>query len=335
MQEILNHLYSGKDLTLDESYALFSHILQGDVNDIVLASILTALKIKGENCNELAGASKAMLNNCIKLNKPNYKVGEIVGTGGDGFNTINISTISAILASCANLKIAKHGNRAVSSKTGASDLLSTLGYNVNLTSSKTLDLLSSEGFAFLFAPVYHQAMKYAANVRKILSVRTIFNLLGPLCNPLCPDFQLIGVYDKSLTNLLAHTMKLNGAKRVMCVCGSGLDEISAFNTTYVTELNDGELKDYVLNPKDFGINEKLDFNEIIGGDPQENANIALNILKGNGTYTQNCQIACNLAALFYLSDTTKNLKDGFSYAMGIITSGVGITKLHNILKQAA
>ena len=191
-----NKLYQGSSLSETESRDVFAEIFKGKLNEAQLSSLITALKIKGENQDEIAGAALAMLDAAEKFPRPQIRIGEIVGTGGDCLNTINISTLSAIFASCLGLYIAKHGNRAVSSKTGASDLLKALGYNLNLTPDLSAELLLKEGFAFMFAQTYHKAMKFAAPVRQSLQTRTIFNLLGPLTNPAHPDYELLGVYDK-------------------------------------------------------------------------------------------------------------------------------------------
>lgn len=325
-------LYQGQSLSLNESEELFSLIFEGKLSDIELSSLVTALKVKGESENEVAGAALAMLSKAKPFHRPQELIGEIVGTGGDGFNTINVSTITAIMGASLGLKIAKHGNRAVSSKTGASDLLRKLGYNIEADEDTLLRCLQEEGFAFMFAQKFHQAMKYAAPVRASLKTRTIFNLLGPLTNPAHPDYELLGVYDKSLLRMMAETLRLTGVKKALCVNGSGLDEIACFGNTYFSELKDGEITTGVFNKETFGIYRDYKVEEIIGGNSDENAEIARNILSGHGTDAQNSAIAVNLSAMLYLAGRVENFRGGYELGMDALKSGMGIHKLDRLVK---
>lgn len=331
MKELFDKLYAGRNLSEDESKQMFTQIFNGKMSDVELSSLLTALKVKGESADEVSGAALAMLEAADKIKKPDYPVGEIVGTGGDGMNTFNISTISAILASCLGLHIAKHGNRAVSSKTGASDLLAALGYNINASHEKTYEILEKEGFAFIFAQSFHKAMKYAAPVRQQLKTRTIFNLLGPLTNPIHPDYELLGVYDANLCTLMANTLRKTGLKRALCVNGLGMDEIASFGTTHVAELRaDGKIVQYEVNQDTFGFSKNITIDEIRGAEHDTNAKIAVSVLSGNGTDAQNITVAVNLGALVYLAGKAESLKEGFEMAMECIKSGKGIEKLHRV-----
>lgn len=324
-------LYNGNSLSENESRDVFADIFKGKLNDVQLSSLLTALKIKGENQDEIAGAALAMLDAAEKFPRPELQIGEIVGTGGDGLNTINISTLSAIFAASLGLTIAKHGNRAVSSKTGASDLLKALGYNLNLSSEKSAELLRKEGFAFMFAQTYHKAMKFAAPVRQSLHTRTIFNLLGPLTNPAHPNYELLGVYDKSLLALMAKTLYKTGVKKALCVNGNGMDEIAPFGVTHYAELKeDGSVITGFMTKDTFGIKQEFCQDDLTGGTAEENAQIALKILSGKGTDAQNAAIGVNLSALLYLAGKVNTFKDGFDMAMSTIKSGKGLNKLQHI-----
>lgn len=329
----LSKLYQGQSLSLDESQEVFASIFAGKLSDIELSSLVTALKIKGESESEVAGAALAMLDKARPFVRPQGMIGEIVGTGGDGFNTINISTITAIMGAALGLKIAKHGNRAVSSKTGASDLLKALGYNIEADSATLSRCLNTEGFAFMFAQKFHQAMRYAAPVRQSLKTRTIFNLLGPLTNPAHPDYELMGVYDKDLLLMMAHTLKLTGVKRALCVNGSGLDEIANFGTTYYSHLHDdGQVTCGVLTKESFGISREYRIEDLIGGTPEENAEIARQILSGNGNDAQNSAIAVNLSALLSLAGKCEDFRSGFDMGMDALKSGIGMQKLERLVK---
>ncbi|MBU3826699.1 MAG: anthranilate phosphoribosyltransferase [Candidatus Anaerobiospirillum merdipullorum] len=331
----LNKLYAGKSLSLEESQEIFASIFAGKLSDIELSSLVTALKIKGESESEVAGAALAMLDKASPFKRPDSLVGEIVGTGGDGFNTINISTITAIMAASLGLTIAKHGNRAVSSKTGASDLLKALGYNIEADSETLSHCLSQEGFAFMFAQKFHQAMRYAAPVRQSLKTRTIFNLLGPLTNPAHPDYELMGVYDKDLLVMMAQTLRLTGVKRALCVNGSGLDEIANFGTTYYSHLHDdGRVTTGVLTKESFGIHQDYRVEDLIGGSPEENAVTARAILSGKGNDAQNSAIAVNLSALLSLAGKCEDFKSGFDMGMDALKSGIGIQKLERLVKAS-
>ena len=328
---LISKVYEGLDLTQEESITLFDTIFAGDMNPIELGSFLTALKIKGEKPEEIAGAATSMLKAATYFNrKRDFEVGEIVGTGGDGVGSINISTMSSIVAATCGLHIAKHGNRSVSSKTGASDLLKALGVNITMTPETSFNTLKSTGVTFLFAPVYHSAMRFAAPVRAALGVRTIFNILGPLTNPSHPDYIVLGVYAKELIPVMAEVLKNNGMKRGFVVHGSGLDEIAMHGETNYALLNNGEITYGTLNPEDFGL-QKYPLEGILGGAPEENRDITLNILKGKGTDAQNASVAANTAALLYLGGKVKTLKEGATLALETLKSGKAYLKLQDFI----
>ncbi len=324
-------LYKSINLDQHESEELFNCIFRGEVSEIELSSLLTCLKLKGETQPEITGAALAMLHAASPLKRPDYEVGEIVGTGGDGLATINISTLAAIAGSCLGLKIAKHGNKAVSSKTGASDLLTALGYDINLSEEKILKSLNEEGFAFIFAQQFHKAMRYATTVRQSLRTRTIFNLLGPLTNPIKPSYELLGVYSKDLLEIMAVTLRKTGVQRAFCVNGSGMDEIAPFGITHYARLfDDGHVELGTLTKDDFGIRQDFTQNDITGGDPDVNRDIACKILSGRGSDAHNAAVGVNLAALLVLGNKAPDLKTGFSMAVDTLKSGNAMNKFERL-----
>ncbi len=334
MSAILEKLYQGQGLTFNESHEIFSDIFAGKLDPIVFGSLLTALKMTGYTADEIGGAASAMIEAAKPFNRnQTIKIGEIVGTGGDKLKTINISTITGIICAVLGLHVAKHGNTAVSSKTGASDVLECLGYDIRCDETLTRKALEECGFAFFFAQVYHQGMRFAAPVRKALGTSTIFNILGPLTNPAHVDYELLGCYDKNLNNILANALKLSGVKRAMVVNGNGMDEIATFGTTYYSELfEDGKIVDGIITKESFGIKACYHQDQLLGGTPKENAQIALDILSGKGTDAQNAVIAANAAAMLRLDGLCENLKLGFELAMDAIASGLGIVKFEQIAR---
>lgn len=329
---IINKIYSGQDISKQESFDLFNCIFAGEIDPIQLGSIITAFKIKGEKPAEIAGAASSMLQVATPFEqKRNFEVGEIVGTGGDGQSTINISSISAIIAASCGLHVAKHGNRSVSSKTGASDILKALGINISMSPLTSFKCLKNLGVTFLFAPVYHGAMKFAAPVRRSLGVRTIFNVLGPLTNPSHPDYMVMGVYCKELVEPMAQVLKDNGMKHAYVVHGSGLDEIAVHGETYLAELKqDGSITTKTITPADFGL-ETYPLEGIRGGDPEENSIITINLLQGHGTEAQNASVAANTAALLVLGGKAPDLKTGAQMALAMIKSGKAYEKLQEFI----
>ncbi|PSW18361.1 anthranilate phosphoribosyltransferase [Photobacterium sanctipauli] len=326
---IANKLYEQQALTQEESLTLFDAIIKGEVEPILLSAVLTALKIKGETPEEIAGAAKALLANANPFPSPDYDFADIVGTGGDGANTINISTTAAFVAAACGIKVAKHGNRGVSSKSGSSDLLDKFGINLAMKPETAREALDDLGVCFLFAPEYHGGVRHAMPVRQTLKTRTIFNLLGPLINPARPNIELMGVYDKSLVRPIAETMATMGMKRAAVVHGSGLDEVAIHGETTVAEIIDGEIKEYTLTPADFGLNtHPLD--TIKGGEPEENRQIITDILTGKGTEAQVGAVAVNVALLLRLFGN-EDLKANTQKAIDVMQSG----KAYELVGQLA
>ncbi|MGR5414920.1 anthranilate phosphoribosyltransferase [Vibrio astriarenae] len=329
METLFNKLYDQQSLTQEESQTLFGAIIRGELSDIQLSSALTALKIKGETPHEIAGAAKALLANAVKFPNIDYDFADIVGTGGDGHNTINISTTAAFVAAACGLKVAKHGNRSVSSKSGSSDLLDSFGIDLAMSPENTKQAVDSLGVAFLFAPQYHGGIKHAMPVRTTLKTRTIFNILGPLINPARPNIELMGVYSEELVRPIAETMLNMNMKRAAVVHGSGLDEVAIHGKTTVAEIKDGQIVEYTLTPEDFGLNEHP-LEAIKGGDPAENREIITNILTGKGTDAQVGAVAVNVALLMRLFGH-EDLKANTQQAIDAMNSG----KAYDLVQRLA
>ncbi|MEI6897925.1 MAG: anthranilate phosphoribosyltransferase [Psychromonas sp.] len=318
--EILEQLYQGKSLSQAQSRSFFERVVTGDVDPIILSSVITALKIKGESIDEITGAANALLAQAKKFPRPDYPFTDIVGTGGDGLGTINISTASAIVAASCGLKVCKHGSRSVSSKSGSSDLLAAFGINLEMSPEVARHCLDELNICFIFAPAYHAGMRFAAPVRAALKTRSIFNVLGPLINPARPDFELMGVYAPELLKPMAEVHKKLGMKRVMVVFGSGLDEIALHGETQVAELINGEIKEYTLTPADFGV-KSYPVESIFGGTPKENKTIIEKILQGTGTEAQQAAVAVNTAALLVLNGLASDFKSATGIALEAMNSG--------------
>ena len=329
--DLCEKLYAGNDLNFEETKFAFNQILTGKIDDIVISSFLTALRIRGHKLDEIYGAATALLEVARPFPTPDYDFCDIVGTGGDGFKTINISTISALVAATLGIKVAKHGNRSVSSKTGASDLLAEFGLKLDQTPENARKSLDELNVCFLFAPYYHAAMRYVMNVRKTLATRTIFNILGPLINPAHNTFQLLGVYSVDLLQPIAEVCQKLNKKRVMIVNGQGMDEITVTGTTHVSELNEGEIKSYQLNPSDFGF-KAYELKDLVGGDPVANKQITLNILEGKGTDAHNAAIAANTAALLYMDHKANTLKEGSEIVLACLKEGKAMETLNKLIE---
>ncbi|MCW8347038.1 anthranilate phosphoribosyltransferase [Vibrio sp. ZSDZ65] len=329
MENIINKLYDQLSLSQQESQELFDTIIKGELDPILMAAALTALKIKGETPDEIAGAAKALLANAKAFPRPDYDFADIVGTGGDGSNTINISTTAAFVAAACGLKVAKHGNRGVSSKSGSSDLLDSFGINLAMSPEDTRQAVDDLGVAFLFAPQYHGGVKHAMPVRQTMKTRTLFNILGPLINPARPNIELMGVYDAKLVRPIAETMLQMGMKRAAVVHGSGLDEVAIHGDTLVAEIKDGVITEYTLTPEDFGVN-RHPLEAIKGGEPEENRAIITNMLTGKGTEAQLGAVAVNVALLMKLFGF-EDLKANAQQAIDAMNSG----KAYELVKQLA
>lgn len=331
MQPLINLLIDQHHLTFEQSSEFFNLVMTGQVSEIELAAALTALKIKGETDNEIAGAAKAMRDNAVTFTNPNAISFDSCGTGGDGANSINVSTTAAIVAASMGINMVKHGNRSVSSKSGSSDLLNALGININMSVAQAENCLAKTHFTFLFAPLYHAGVKHAMPVRTALKTRTLFNILGPLANPAKPSHQLLGVYTPELLRPMAQTLKLLGCERVMVVHGAGTDEIALHGETQVAELKDGEITEYTLQPQDFGL-DNYALSDIEGGEPEYNAAASLAILKGEGKPAHNAAIAANVAAVLVMQGDYNNFKDATQAVQSHLASGAAFSHLSRIIE---
>lgn len=319
MNNYYEALCAGENLSQQQATEIFTAIVQGEMEPALMAGILTALKIKGETPDEIAGAAKAMRAAAKAFPRPQGQVVDIVGTGGDGLNTINISTTSVLVAAAAGLTVCKHGNRSVSSKSGSADLLKTLGVNIAMSPETAAKALKQSGACFIFAPEYHSGIRHAMPVRGALKSRTIFNVLGPLINPAQPDVMLLGVYAPELVEPIAQALTQLGVTRAMVVHGSGLDEIALHGPTQVAEVNGAEVELKTITPADFGL-EAFPIEDLVGGTPEENAAITQAILKGEGQPAHNAAIAANVGAVLYLAGKAANLREGAEQALAALAS---------------
>lgn len=319
VQPILNKLYQGEILTQVESQQLFSQIIQGKLEPTKLATAIISMKVRGEKPQEIAGAAQALLSDADPFTTPDYDFTDIVGTGGDGANSINISTASAFVAAAMGFKVAKHGNRGVSSKSGSSDVLSALGLKLNMSADTAREALDELGVCFLFAQQYHSGFRHAAPIRQQLKTRTIFNILGPLINPAKPKRILLGVYHRDLLKPIAETLCMLGYKHAMVVHGAGMDEVAVHGTTYVAEVIDGEIDYYEVNPQDFGL-EQYTLKDIEGGTPEQNRDSLTAILQGKGQTAHEAAIAVNVAMLMKLFEHN-DLKANAKQAIAMMRTG--------------
>ena len=312
-------LINKNNLDLETTKEVMSEIMEGAATNAQIASFLTAMRMKGESIDEITACAMVMRDKCTKL-KPKMDVLDIVGTGGDEANTFNISTVASFVVSAGGVPVAKHGNRSVSSKCGSADLLEALGINIQLSAQQSEQILNEIGMCFMFAPIYHASMKYAAPVRKELGVRTIFNILGPLCNPAGANMQLLGVYDENLVEPLSQVLANLGVKRAMVVHGhDGLDELTLCDSSTICEINNGKLNSFFLSPEQFGL-KRCDSAELTGGTAKENAIIAMEILDGNPGPKRDV-VVLNAAVCLYMSHNNITLRECIEMAKSIIDSG--------------
>ena len=325
---LLEQLYSGHSLSTSESTALFNVVIQGELSNEQIAAMLIALKVRGVNTEEITGAVAASLQNAKAFPQPNYPFADIVGTGGDGQNTINISTASAIVAASMGAKVAKHGNRSVSSKSGASDVLTALGVNVNVTPEQARQALDEIGVCFLFAQQYHSGFRHVAPVRAALKTRTIFNILGPLINPARPTYHLLGVYAPELVKTYAETAVALEHQHTFVVHGSGLDEVALHGETQVAEIKNGKIEYFTLTPKDFGLKAQS-LESLRGGEPQENAQMLTALLQGKGKSEHANAVAANTALLLKLFGHD-DLKQNVQNVLAHLASGKAFETLQKL-----
>ena len=326
--QLLEQLYSGHSLSTSESTALFNAVIQGELSNEQIAAMLIALKVRGANPEEITGAVVASLQNAKAFPRPDYPFADIVGTGGDGQNTINISTASAIVAASMGAKVAKHGNRSVSSKSGASDVLTALGVNVNVTPEQARQALDEIGVCFLFAQQYHSGFRHVAPVRAALKTRTIFNILGPLINPARPTYHLLGVYAPELVKIYAETAVALEHQHSFVVHGSGLDEVALHGETQVAEIKNGKIEYFTLTPEDLGLKTQS-LETLRGGEPQENAQMLTALLQGKGKAEHANAVAANTALLLKLFGHD-DLKQNVQNVLAHLASGKAFETLQKL-----
>lgn len=332
IKEAIIKLSKKQDLTYAEAEAVMNEIMSGQATAVQMSAYLTAMALKGETINEITASAAGMRAHCIKL-LHDMDVLEIVGTGGDGSNSFNISTTASFVIAAGGVPVAKHGNRAASSKSGAADVLEALGVNITIPPEKASAILKKIGICFLFAQNYHIAMKYVAPVRKELGIRTVFNLLGPLSNPAGANMELMGVYDEELVEPLAQVMGKLGVNKGMVVFGQDkLDEISMSAPTSVCEIQDGWFHSYVIEPEDFGYT-RCSKSELVGGTPQENAQITLDILTGKEKGAKRCAVCLNAGAALYVTGKTDTIKEGVRMAEQLIDTGAALKKLEELIQE--
>lgn len=331
MKLAIDKVVNYKDLTENEMIDVMNTIMDGKATPSQIGGFLTALRMKGETLEEITGATKVMRDKAIKIETNNRYTVDTCGTGGDKSNTFNISTTAAFVAAAASVTIVKHGNRSVSSKCGSADVLERLGVNIDLSPMDVKRCIDELQIGFIFAQNFHKSMKYAVTPRMELGIRTIFNVLGPLTNPSNPKGQVLGVFDGNLTSTMIKVLKELGLERGMVVHGmDGLDEITITTKTKVSELRDGEIKEYYLNPNDYGI-PLGNLEEIRGGNLEENVKILLNVLKGESGPKRD-MVLLNAGAAMYVGNVVNSLGEGIEKSKEIIDKGFALDKLNQLIK---
>ncbi|MFC4599067.1 anthranilate phosphoribosyltransferase [Cohnella hongkongensis] len=322
----LAKLLAGEDLTREEAFGVMTTIMRGEATPAQIGGAVVALRMKGETADEILGFAEAMRALSNRVSTEREDLLDTCGTGGSGVHKFNISTASAIIASAAGARVAKHGNRAMSGKAGSADVLEALGININLTAEQAAECLERTGICFMFAQLYHPALKHAAGPRRELGVRTIFNMLGPLANPARADRQLIGLYDRARTSTVAEVLQRLGLKRAMVV-GShdGLDEISISAPTQVSELKNGQVVTYDITPEELGLST-VSLKAVQGGNAMENARIIRRVLGGEKSAYRDIVLA-NAGACIYVAGRADSLPEGVALAAEMIASGLAADKL--------
>lgn len=333
IKEAILKLAKKENLTYKEAETVMDEIMSGEATPVQMSSYLTALSLKGETIEEITASAAGMRAHCVKM-LHDQEVLEIVGTGGDGANSFNISTTASMVVAAAGVPVAKHGNRAASSKSGAADVLEALGVKITVSPERSAEILKKINICFLFAQNYHIAMKYVAPIRKELGIRTVFNILGPLSNPAGANMELMGVYEEALVEPLARVMENLGVTRGMVVYGQDkLDEISMSAPTSVCEIRDGKFTSYELTPEQFGYT-RCEKDVLKGGTPQENAQITRDILEGKETGARRQAVCLNAGAALYIAGKADTVEAGVKLAEEVIDSGAAKAKLDEFIKES-
>jgi len=331
IQDAINKVSKRIDLSQDEMETAMSYIAEGQAADSEISSFLVALAKKKETAEEIAGAARAMRKYVSRINIKKDIIFDTCGTGGDHKGTFNISTVTALVVAGAGVTVAKHGNRSVSSPCGSADLLEAMGVNINASVNVVEKCINEIGIGFLFAPLLHPAMQHVQPVRKNLKMRTIFNIMGPLINPAFPTHQLVGVYDESLVPILGRSLMELGTKHAMVVWGEGgFDEVTTTGKTFVCEVREGHIKEYVLEPEKFDL-AKADRRDLLGGDVDANKQIALKVLKGMEGPERDV-VVLNAGCCLYIAGSSFTIKEGMGLASSAIDSGAAIKKLNKLIE---
>ena len=337
IREAIIKIVNKGDLTYEEAYSVMKEIMTGQTTPTQNAAFLAALSTKSaraETIDELSGCAVAMREQATPVPHPGLKVLEIVGTGGDGAHTFNISTTSAFVIAAGGVKVAKHGNRAASSLSGTADVQEALGANIHQDPAKAFDMLNKAGMCFLFAQQYHAAMKYVGPIRRELGFRTVFNILGPITNPADPDYFLLGVYDEYLVEPVAKVLDKMGVRNALVVYGQDrLDEVSASAPTTVCELKDGYFRTTVIKPEDFGL-DRGKKEDLVGGTPQENAQITREVLEGRIRGTKRNAVLLNAGLALYVAGAADSMDSGVRKAEALIDSGAAYKKMEEYIRES-
>jgi anthranilate phosphoribosyltransferase len=330
---LIEKLVRHEDLTMDEARAAMREVMQGRVPSAALAALLSALRMKGERPAELVGFARAMREHSVTITRPDGEVCDTCGTGGDRAGTFNISSAAAIVVAACGAKVAKHGNRSVSSRCGSADVFEQLGVNLAASPAIVERSLHTGNIAFFFAPTFHPSMKHAGPTRREMGIRTAFNLLGPLTNPAGATRQVVGVPRADLTDLLARSLRLLGSARAWVVHGAdGIDEISTTGHTKVSECREGAVHTFYIHPSEFGI-RKATLAELLGGDAAENAAIVRRVLEGHAGAPRDA-VVLNAGAALYVADRVESVREGIRVAAAAIDSGVAVATLEAMVRAS-
>jgi anthranilate phosphoribosyltransferase len=331
IKNILDSLVEKQDLSFNEAKEIFNEIMDGNLTSAQISAILIALRMKGETIDEIVATAQVLREKCKKV-KTKFRVLDNVGTGGDNLSTFNISTTSSIVIASGGVPVAKHGNIAVSSKSGAADCLKALGVNINLNAEQNEKMIDNIGICFMYAPIYHDAFKYVSSTRKELGIRTFLNIMGPLVNPAFAKLQILGVYKNELVDIMCNVLDKLGTNRAIVAHGNdGSDEITLSSSTTISELNNGKITKYTITPEQFGL-KQCKTQDLVGGDSEFNAKITKNILDNKEMGAKRDIVILNSAFGLYLGEKVDNINDGIKMATELLDSGKALAKLNEFIK---
>lgn len=331
MRTYLDSICRGVDLSHAQAGDVFGTLVAGDLDPVQISALLVALRAKGEQPEEIAGAAQALRDSAVSFPRPDYRFADSCGTGGDSAGTVNISTAVAVIAAEMGIPVAKHGNRSVSSSCGSADVLERLGVKIDAPVEVARRCLDEIGLCFLFAPAYHRGLAHAMPVRRALSIRTIMNVLGPLVNPARPAVQMVGVYDPALCVPLARTLGLLGCESALVVHGSGLDEVALHGPTRAALLSDGKVVELTIRPEHAGL-DTLPLGQLVGGGPEHNAARLRSLLEGDGSDAHAAAVAINAGALAWVFGHVAEIREGADLALEVIASGRAAVRLEQLAR---